>query len=366
MSRRFARSRSAWLPGVGRAFVVWLALAASSCSKSNVIVDPNDGLEGVPSPSLLVVWPDSPTPVATYADLGSPGPSTEDTLISVEYMYRTGPGAVQGMIVDYTAAGQFQVFRRQAGGFRLLKDFVLNPEKKLTFSETDIFGFTDTHPGPASLRDYVARGLIAGLGTPACPKTNVARTRLASVDGTLHYSAPTGIPPDYRPAPDSLPTLSWDSVPGAVGYLVHVYQLTNQGGDAIIASGLASPLYVSVTRDYFVAYFPAGVTSYKINDPVPTGVRILARRQLLNNQVYSVRVAAIDADGQLLAYTGTGSASAVFRSDKTYRVFPLGAALVNTKSSAPPPEKPAGLVPIPTARPDVWLYPPGTFPKRLP
>jgi len=365
MLRRFARSLASWR------FVALLgaALAASSCSKEKIVVDPIDGLEGVASPSQIVVWTETPNRVATYADTLTPGPNPPiepaDRLISVDDVYLTGPGAVQGMIFDFTDADLFQVFRSGGSGFQPLKDFDLTPTKRYLFSQTDVFRFTDPRPGALALQNYVGRGIVDGATTQQSPKTNIGRLSGNSVAGNLQYTAPTGIPPDFRPAPDSLLAMAWNAYPGAAGYVVYVYQFTDQGGDEIIASGVPAPVYLAVTRDYFIGFFPAGVTSYRIGDAVPMGTRIVTRRPLINNQIYLVRVSAVNADGELIAVNGITGTLGIFRQETTYRTFPISATAVNTKPVVQPPA-PARATGIPGDRPGLWLYPAGTFPRRMP
>ncbi len=348
-------------------------LAVSSCSKKKIVVDPTDGLEGVASASQMLVWADTPTHVALYDDLGTPGPSPEDTLLSVEAIYDLGPGVVHGMILDYTSASRFDVFRDGGAGFRLLKDFQVDSRRRYLFSQTDLFPFVDQHPGALTLQRYLGRGVVEGVTTQLSPKTNIGRLTSGAVAGDVHYTSPTGIPPDFRPSPDSLLAMAWDPYPGAAGYWVHVYQFTTQGGDQIIRSGLPAPYYFDITRDYFLAYFPASVTSYRLGlradgtptFPLPSGSRIITEKPLINNQIYNVRVSAVDGNGELIAYTGEAGTIAVFRQETTYRAFPLGAVQVNTRSG-PEAASPARTSPNAGEAPGVSYHAPGTFPKRLP
>ena len=364
---------SRWSAPVGArvAFALLALLAVSSCSKKKIVVDPNDGLEGVASPSQMLVWSETPNRVSHYDDLGNPGVTPEDTLIMVEDIYEFGPGVVHGSIVDYTSASRFDVFRDAGAGFRLLKDFRVDASRRYLFSQSDLFRFIDQHPGALALQRYVGRGVVEGATTQLSPKTNIGRISLGTVAGDLHYTAPTGIPPDFRPAPDSLLAMAWDPYPGAAGYWVHVYQFTTQGGDEIIRSGIPAPFYFGVTRDYFLAYFPSSVTSYRLGlqpdgtptFPLPSGSRIITERPLINSQIYNVRVSAVNDNGELMAYTGSSGTITVFRQETTYRAFPLGAVQVNTKSAGPVAATPAKAIAGDAS--GVWYYPPGTYPKRL-
>ncbi len=336
-------------------------LSATSCSKKSVLL-PNDGLEGIPSGSQLVVWRDTPSQDSVFADLGAAGPSPDDTLISVHDIYYAGPGQVQGMIFDYTAADRFDVFRRESGAFRPFKDFSITPSKRLPKGETDLFRFLD-QPPTAGSEDYIGRGLVEGVGPASAPKTNVGVVGAGRVSGNLQYIGPTGIRPDIRPL-DSLLTMEWNPVPAAAGYWVHVYQLTDQGGEQIVLSGTPAPVYVDVVRDYLMAYLPAPTTSYHIGDPLPPGGRIVTSRLLVNGLDYQVRISAVDANGQLIAYTGTAGAYGIFRGETTYRKFPLGSAIVhpNRRVVGPGATEPAGA--IPTSNPRLTIYPSGATPHR--
>jgi hypothetical protein len=347
---------------------VAVSLLASSCSKKMVTVDPGDGLEGVPSPSMLTVWADTGIPDSTFADLGLPGITPEDTLVSASTFYLYGPGVVQGMIFDYTDANGFAAFRRDNGTFLPLHDYIIPPSEKFNAPDsmrhtnmaiaghTDVFRFNDT-PGAVTTQAYIARGVVGDAGPAGAPKTNIGQVTRAAVAGDLRYTAPTGLPPDFRPMSDSLLVMSWDPVPGAAWYFVHVYQFIAQGGDEIVRSATPAPIYVSVVHDYFVGVLPGTVTSYKIGDPVPSGGRVFDARPMLNGQVFNVRISAVDANGQLIAYTGTSGSFAVFRGVNTYRKFPLGAVLVEPRrGGGPSPARLRQPVAIATANPRLILY----------
>src|SRR5262249_42668818 len=154
----------------------------------------------------------------------------------------------------------------------------------------------------------------------------------------------------FRPMSDSLLVMAWDPVPGAAWYFIHVYQFIAQGGEEIVLSATPAPIYVSVVHDYWVGILPATATSYKIGDPLPAGGRIFDIHPMLNGQVFNVRVSAVDANGQLIAYTGsagaqtlnkTSGSTVVFRGVGTYRKFPLGAVLVEPHRGGPVPTSPS-------------------------
>jgi hypothetical protein len=351
-----AATRS-WLGLLG---LLALSLLAASCDKKNVAA-PGDGVEGVASESQLIAWRDTPSQDSIFADFGPGGPSPQDTLLSVNDIYAFGPGTVQGMIFDYSPADRFEVFRRDGASFRPVKDYSIAPSKRFFKGQSDVFRFID-RPGAAS-KDYIGRGLLDGLGASVAPKTNVGTSGSGLVGTDLVYTGPTGILPDLRPL-DSLIVMQWDPYPGAAGYWVHVYQLTNQGGDEIILSGTPAPAYIDVTRDYLLAYLPGGTTSYRWGDPVPAGGHILTQTPLINGLDYFVRVAAVNASGQLVGYTGSTGSYGVFRSETSYRKFPLGAVIVHPNRLITPPGGTEPTWMVPTSNPRLTIAPTSFTPHR--
>ncbi|TMQ70880.1 MAG: fibronectin type III domain-containing protein [Candidatus Eisenbacteria bacterium] len=325
------------------ASLIALCSLVDSCDKKTAVVDPNDGLEGIPSASQLVVWRDTPTQDSVFADLGAAGPSPEDTLIATHDIYYAGPGEIRGMIFDYTRADRFEVFRRESGAFRPFKDFLINPSKRFLKGQADVFRFLDVPP-PGPSEQYIGRGLVEGVGAADAPKTNLAQAGGGQVAMDLQYTGATGIRPDIRPL-DSLLTLEWNAVPGAAGYWVHVYQLTNQGGEEIV-------------------FLPAGTTSYHLGDPLPAGGRILTYTTPINGLDYQVRIAAVDANGQLISYTGISGSFGIFRSETTYRKFPLGSVIVHPNRPILPPGEAEPSVLIPTSNPRLTISPTGATQHR--
>ncbi len=364
MPRWSARARAAGLPG---AALLMVALAASSCSKEKIVVDPTDGLEGVPSSSQLVVYPDQAIKAYILDDAGDPTCSVDDTLVALLDLYAVGPGVAHGIIFDYTDANAFEIFRRDGSGFRPLKDFDLQPVKRWVYGQADAFTFTDPKPQPIPLQEYVGRGVLQGTVTQKSPKTNVGKITGAP-SGALSYTARTNIcgdiPPFGEDPPDSLLPMQWSPVPAAAGYWVDVYQFA-PGAD-FLSSAFPSPVFTGRTVDFFLAYFPASVTSYKIGDPVPAGGRILTRRTLLNNTDYAVRITAVDANGQLIAYPGTSHGYLYTRlaePEGRYVVVPLGAFVVHTG-------RPAGCtqgcpIAVGTSLPNVKVIPEAALPPAL-
>jgi hypothetical protein len=129
----------------------------------------------------------------------------------------------------------------------------------------------------------------------------------------ITYTGKTGIDIVGGVEPlDSLFVMSWNTVPNAVAYYIHVYQesasLTDL--DEKIASGMPAPLFIGRSLDILVAHMPAPnpqPPSLSFQMPTPTGhpteARVMTVRQTRFGQDYFVRIAAVDALGQLIAYT---------------------------------------------------------------
>jgi hypothetical protein len=351
--RRTIRSLPALAATLGLAL---LTLMTAGCAKK-VAVDrigallarypdgTRDSLERTPSD--LVVWCDVPNLVT-------------DT--NGDYLaYRTGAGAIQGMIVDYFGAGGYQLFRRESGdGFRLFTDYVMIPYRRwadrdyyavdtlgttVVLPPAQLFTFVDDAPPAIPLAGYVARAVTAGVSSGKHPLTNLGQT--ASMD------AFPGIP--YRGEllpPDSLIEIRWDPVanPRLAGYWVHVYTTLlrfkekNRSGDDAVAIGLPSPLAFGgervMVRDLFIGYFPKPLTSYKLGSALPSrprGSRVIVYRVLQALQPVLVRVSAVDSSGAMIATTGPDGDTGAFREEdgSRLRTFPLGAVTVTPQRPLP-------------------------------
>lgn len=320
-----------------------LPAALAGCSKKITSADAGyTQLEGTPDPSAqLMVWPDLPNEVRYYADLGTPGPSEADTLLGTELVYRSGPGAVQSMLMDGGNSSGFEFFRRSSnGGFEPMRDYVVNSPRKWLDSQWELYELTDAHPSGYAPPTYMARGLLAGATTKNSPLTNPAQLAGATTR-SLVYSG------NLFPArSDTNFTMSWGAVPGAAGYWVHVYQFRSDATtNEAISSGTPSPVWNGKVRDQFVGYVTAPLTTYKLgtNDP---GVRVLTYKPPISGQVYLVRVSAVDANGQVVATSGTdfsrltvtvdnrienvfGASFQVVQEEGRWKVFSLGASAVN-------------------------------------
>jgi hypothetical protein len=318
-----------------------LPVALAGCSRKITSVDADyTQLEGTPDPGAqLMVWPDVPTEVHYYGDLGSPGPSNDDTLLEVVTVYRTGPGTVQAMLLDGGLASGFEFFRRASnGGFQPMRDYVVNAPRKWLDSHWELYELNDGHPSGFSPPTYMARGLLAGATTANSPLTNAAQLTGATT-AALVYTGQL-----FPARSDTNFTMSWGAVPGATGYWLHVYQFRSDAtNDEIIASATPSPVWNGKVRDQFVGYIDAPATSYKLGT---AGARVLTYQPPISGQVYQVRVTAVDAQGQVIAYSGTnldhitidadghiqnaiGAGFMVVQEEGRWKIFSMGANPVN-------------------------------------
>ncbi len=319
-------------------------LAAAGCAKKVTSADPNyTAPEGrLSADARLIVFPDAPITVQTWGDAEPEGPGAGDSLVSTEQVYLLGPGAIHGTIFDGTAASAYQVLRRDPnGGYRQLKDYVLNPVRRFLDSQWELYTWDDTRPSGYAPASYLGRGVVAGAVTPTSPLTNpgeLAGTAIAD----LAYTGLTA-------PPDSNITMKWRPVSGAKGYWMHVYQFKG-GPEERILSASPAPFVPNLTRDFFVGYVPAPADSYKIGMP---GALVLTRRTLLMSIEYLVRVSAVDASGRMIATTY--GVNDVVPGDKSYRRFRLGAVKVQPKR----PGMPAPAAALTPVEPALAARPPG-------
>jgi len=351
-------------------------LTASGCSKKLSVDELNhlpvsnpDGIRGTldQTPSDMVLWTDFPSQVQEITVVGG---ITDTTYYNV---YRSGAGAVQGVILDYIQSDGYTVFRGQdmhdsagvavGGGFRPLDDFTRTPFRRwadrnyyglasgtVALEPAQLFAFSDPTPPADSLKTYLGRSVMMGVSSTHSQLTNRGQTRS---NGTVSQIVYTG---EIQP-PDSLFRISWQAVPGAAGYWIHVYSTflrrkeLNASGDEAIRVGLASPIAMGgdrmMARDGFIGYVPAPNTSFKLGSDVPLGGRILLYRVLPALQEVLVRVTAVDAMGRMIAITGRNDAfvseqgpafgTDSYREDDGSRLrnFPTHAILVTPKR--PPP-----------------------------
>lgn len=330
-----------------RPFAALLVLTAfatlsQGCAKRVNTVDSTfTQVEGQPSTSQLVLYPDTPSLTFRFDDVLPSGPNPpntpQDSLIETVPVYLQGPGVIHGMIFDDTPAGGFQIFRRENnGGYLRLGDFELEETKQWIPSQSELFTFSDSRP-PTATPTYVGRGVVGSVVTPESPLTNVAQTTLTPVD-VVNYTG-------NRTPTDSLFTLAWDPVPSAAGYWLHVYQFRAdlQTFEERVASGVPSPIFGKKALDFLVAFVPGGTTSYRIGDPGPAGTRVLFKITPLFGSQYFARVSAVDATGRMIATTSsTGDYVVQLFIDQTYLVYPLGSVSISPSRPRRAPDSPLG------------------------
>ncbi len=365
MFRFFTPRRAALLALAGLA----LPFVIAGCGDTISSVDPGLNLRDSTfvgtyrQDARLYVWPDTPTEVRYFTDLGTPGPSTADTLESIETIYRSGMGTVQSMLLDGSPASGFEFYRTaRNGGLEPMRDYVVNAPRKWLDSHWELYELTDKTPSGYAPPTYIARGLLAGETTKASPLTNAARIT-TSTTKTLQYTGSL-----FPARSDSNFTLKWSPVTGAAGYWMHVYQFRSDAlVDEYIRSGTPSPVWNGKVRDIFVGYIAAPATEFKLGTP---GALVLTYKPPISGQLYEVRVTAVDDQGQLVAGMGTdfsrltisnegsflnitGSGYSIQQEEGRWKIFSLGAALVNPGGTATGPN--LGIRPAGTA--GLTLYP---------
>ena len=352
--------------GVAAATLVLAALTLSSCAErvTNMTAENGPYPEGVQANSDLILYMDTPIKVMDWAALGRPESTDDDSLKSETYVYDFGPGTLIGTVIDSSDAAQFQIFRQEAaGGYAPLQDVLVHPTKSWLQSHTEIYRFSD----PASsggLGAYVGRGVVNGTVTATAPLTNRATLVRAQVAGDLKYlggvASLTG--PDGRPLPvfpdtttDSLFAVRWRRVDGAAGYWITVCSPTNftLSGPALYKSALPRPLLPERIPESYILYYPQPasldtmIVHKLVGDgelsaglpPGPPGTRLIHHRQMLTQVEYLVRIAAVDANGQLLTYTRDDAKACAFlvNTEDGYTIFPLGFVKVKPEREGPPP-----------------------------
>lgn len=309
-----------------------------------------DSLERTPSD--LVVWPDV---AITVQDSSS---DTTRIPIRTFPVYRSGAGVMQGLVVDYTQANGYQMFRLEdGGGYRSFADFMIPASRRMSersyyggaagavvLPPAQLFRFADEAPPAIPLKGYVGRAVISGVTGSGYPLTNLGSAPDTTGILPLLYTSPTGLPGPGPPPPDSLLDMTWETIPGAAGYWVHIYQKradvrATEAADAIEIA-LPSPIAAGKVRDLFIGFFPAPRTSYKLGSPVPPGCRVLAYRPLIGLQEVLLRVSAVDAAGRMIATTGSAGdmdavAERINEVDRR-RTFLLGAKRVTPGRPLPP------------------------------
>ena len=171
------------------------------------------------------------------ADFSPNGQSGEENFLTVEMIkipvdtVNTVP-AVRLRIYDRTRADGYRIYRRVGSqGFDLLSGAPVRFDGSFdngyeTYEAID----RDWQPGRAA--EYLARGEVGGIESPAAPLTNLATLPAGAsaddlVPGNLTILCPTGFGNTPTPT-DSTPVVVWQPVPGATRYLLRVKRLDNR------------------------------------------------------------------------------------------------------------------------------------------
>jgi hypothetical protein len=275
---------------VALAALVVVALAMAACTKKINSVDASYTTpEGRTSAvAQQIAFRDLPAMVSKYKMAPATCDTCLDSLDSVTPTYATGPGVINGMIFDGTAASTYQVLRRESnGGYAPLFDYVLNPLERFAQSGWKLFTWLDKHPSGFDPPSYLGRGIVSGVITTSAPLTNVSLVHGGDVqDITLS-------------AADSLQgSIHYTPVPDAVAYVVQIYLVPGHLSDAYIHNAAPAPFATQDHLDYYVAWCPA---TLGIIDN--SRVKILNQRTLIPSTEYAMRMAAVDEQGRLVGFS---------------------------------------------------------------
>ena len=363
-AERAVRTGAAPTAAVRAGLLAAIALAAlglTACGEKITTVDPSfTAPEGAASTqSGLAVWREIPNHLYIYrrGNLDA-DPPIPHVLVDSVTMATPLPGQVHGVIHDSTVSNSYQVYRRETnGGYRVLYDFNAVPTRRWFDRGWEIYHFTDADT-VVPTHTYLGRGVVGGGATATSPLTNEASDLVRSVQNITYTGGVGGVDRDNNPIPlDSLFTMKWLKVTNAVAYYIHVYQWSFNliQLEEQIASGMPAPLFIGKSRDILVAYMPApnpspAELSFTMPTPNarPAEVRILTCRETRFGQEYLVRISAVDANGQLIAYTyGSNSQElngvipgGISLPTTQFAVFPLGAVkVVPTRPRRPEPNR---------------------------
>jgi len=290
-------------------------LAAFGCSKK-LTIDPGIVPEGVVTAnSRLIVFQD----LGNNVDAKKEFPPNSGTFLldSSFTVYNYGPGTIQGVVLDGTAATNFEIMRQQPnGGLGPIKDFTLTPTNKWLQSHWETYPFFD-QPNDGTLPPtYQGRGVVSGQVTTSAPLTNTAVLGSSAVVDCKVTS-----PFIDTVKHDSLPTVIWQPVAGAANYYLHVYQYR---GDIKVGSekfvyGIPAPVALGKIQDFFVGILPGTTTSYKIGAP---GAQILHNIPMIGPDRFFFRVTAVDVTGRLIGCTVGSNPDTVRIGAESYIYFP--------------------------------------------
>jgi hypothetical protein len=308
-------------------FALGVLAAVAGCAKKVTSVDAGyTTLEGRPDANArMLAWYDTPDTVLVYRDLGTPGPSPDpdaetDTLYERVATYATGPGIIHTLLIDKTPALGYQFYRYASnGGLQQLTDYTIAPSVKWLSSGWEMYSLTDASPSGYRPSTYVGRGLLEGKVTTNSPVTNLAiATGTSPSAATIKFTANTS-------PTDSLFQMSWTPAAGAAGYWIHIYQFQSSATlETRRSSGAPAPILDGGVKHVFVGYVDGSTTSYKLGQP---GAEVLTFTAPIRGQSYYVRITAVDAHGNVIAWMHGDSQLHML--DGFYEYIPLGAVLVN-------------------------------------
>lgn len=294
-----------------------LLLSGTSCSVDQVL-DPGYVPEGVASDSTasLILWPEIPVAGKVYSDQAPIGPGPEDNLLEVRLFQRDAIGVLHGLVLDHTAADAYEILRIQPGGGMLpLFDFSVLPRRRWLDRQWEAYRFDDPSPSGYLPPTYRGRGIVSGAVTPTSPLTNLASQQAPGVISIpLVYTSDT--------------TMMWNAVPGASYYIAHIFNLRLATPDEQVLSAQPAPMYIGVSRDYFVGISktPGELGFSPVRNVLKLGAgyapSVLTARDSLPDPLYELRVTAVDSSGQLIGFSDGDSA--VVNSTGSYVRYPKG------------------------------------------
>ena len=245
------------------------------------------------------------------------------------------------LLFDATQSNQFEMYRRDSGGrYQRTGDFDLDSHFKYVSAGVETYFTTDPDPGSYQPPTYLARGVLNGVVTHLSPLSNEP------------HMLQTDLPPityngELFPL-DSLFTLSWVGVPGAVGYWIHAYAKPIAASQRLTCS-LPAPLSYLTAGDLLIGYYsgnnPGGSVQYKLGSP---GILTLRSNPPIVGTPYCIRITAIDGTGQAIAQTPGDLdslnltadlaylAPPTFSPDKTKMFFSLGGPAVQRRAKSGP------------------------------
>ena len=310
---------------IGLAALAVLAALATGCSKKLTVDGSFTVPEGTPTSTLqLVTQFDYPNAVINVKDRGRvgvpdfvPDSANADSIIldpdtgvpEIEQLQEFTPFTVRGSILNQTSAEGMQMFRSTSnGGVYQFLDFVVPVQKRWLDRFAETYVFVDPDAGRTNGARYYARGLIGGAAGTTSPLSNGSQPLTNTIAEIVYTANRNGtITPISGPPPPAESTffMQWRTIPGATTYWIDVFQYlpTLIGFEERVFSGAPQVLPPLKSRDIFVASLAAtgGTTmTYKLGDP-PARIYTFMTPHL--HQEYYVRIAAVDAQGQLIGMT---------------------------------------------------------------